>query len=156
VSILSWFGGEFQVFLIAFSRVDHPLCRLGLLVSSHEHQSSVTVLSFLVTNFFVIPGCTNVWFAGVTAWVRHSLQDPHRSLALRLRLPPPQTWKSQNTACTSPSRYNPCADLPSLYNLFSRSRTPSPEPTLTPFLLPSVPRRMVALVVGLKPYCVGP
>ncbi len=47
------------------------------------------------------------------------------------------------------------ADLPSLSNLFSRSRTPSPEPSLTPLPPPPVPRRMVILVVGLKPHRAG-
>ncbi|KAJ3747832.1 hypothetical protein DFH05DRAFT_1391631 [Lentinula detonsa] len=42
--------------------------------------------------------------------------------------------------------------LPSLSNAFSRSRTPSPEPQLTPLPAPPVPRRMVILVVGIKPH----
>ncbi|THH19628.1 hypothetical protein EW146_g1602 [Bondarzewia mesenterica] len=43
-------------------------------------------------------------------------------------------------------------DLPSLSNVFSRSRTPSPEPKLTPLPPPPTPRRLVLLVVGLKPH----
>ncbi|KAG6815870.1 hypothetical protein H0H87_010660 [Tephrocybe sp. NHM501043] len=42
--------------------------------------------------------------------------------------------------------------LPSLSNSFSRSRTPSPEPALTPMPAPSQPRRIVVLLVGLKPH----
>lgn len=42
--------------------------------------------------------------------------------------------------------------LTSLSNMFSRSRTPSPEPTLTALPPPPVPRRMVILVVGIKPH----
>eukprot|EP00914_Ancora_sagittata_P001252 GHVO01003275.1.p1 GENE.GHVO01003275.1~~GHVO01003275.1.p1 ORF type:complete len:181 (+),score=8.76 GHVO01003275.1:684-1226(+) len=36
--------------------------------------------------------------------------------------------------------------------MFSRSRTPSPEPSLTPLPPPPVPRRLVVVVVGLKPH----
>lgn len=43
------------------------------------------------------------------------------------------------------------AKLPSLSNMFARSRTPSPEPALTP-PPPAPPRRLVLLVVGLKPH----
>ncbi|KAG6831469.1 hypothetical protein H0H92_010378 [Tricholoma furcatifolium] len=42
--------------------------------------------------------------------------------------------------------------LPSLSNSFSRSRTPSPEPALTPLPAPPQPRRLVILLVGLKPH----
>jgi hypothetical protein len=42
--------------------------------------------------------------------------------------------------------------VPSLSNIFARSRTPSPEPYLTPLPPPPVPRRMVILVIGLKPH----
>ncbi|KAF8632878.1 hypothetical protein AX17_004725 [Amanita inopinata Kibby_2008] len=42
--------------------------------------------------------------------------------------------------------------IPSLSNFFSRSRTPSPEPALTPLPRPPTPRRLVMLVVGLKPH----
>jgi hypothetical protein len=42
--------------------------------------------------------------------------------------------------------------IPSLSNMFDRSRTPSPEPELAPVEPPPVPRRMVILVVGLKPF----
>ena len=43
-------------------------------------------------------------------------------------------------------------ELSSLSNMFSRSRTPSPEPTLTALPPPPTPRRLVILVVGLKPH----
>ncbi|KAJ3506631.1 hypothetical protein NLJ89_g6768 [Agrocybe chaxingu] len=42
--------------------------------------------------------------------------------------------------------------IPALSNKFSRSRTPSPEPALTTLPPPPVPRRMVILLVGLKPH----
>jgi len=41
--------------------------------------------------------------------------------------------------------------FPSLSNVFSRSRTPSPEPALT-LLAPPIPRRIVILILGLKPH----
>jgi len=42
-------------------------------------------------------------------------------------------------------------NIPRRLNMFSRSRTPSPEPELTPSPVPK-PRRMVILLVGLKPH----
>ena len=42
--------------------------------------------------------------------------------------------------------------LPSLSNMFARSRTPSPAPMLAALPLPPAPRRMVVMVVGLKPH----
>jgi hypothetical protein len=44
--------------------------------------------------------------------------------------------------------------LPSLskFNILARSRTPSPEPTLAPLPAPPVPRRLVILLVGIKPH----
>ncbi|PPQ92130.1 hypothetical protein CVT25_007961 [Psilocybe cyanescens] len=42
--------------------------------------------------------------------------------------------------------------IPSLSTMFSRSRSPSPEPALTPLPHPPTPRRMVVLLVGLKPH----
>ncbi|KAF9446574.1 hypothetical protein P691DRAFT_732953 [Macrolepiota fuliginosa MF-IS2] len=42
--------------------------------------------------------------------------------------------------------------IPALRNHFSRSRSPSPDPELTPLPQPPMPRRMVILVVGLKPH----
>ncbi|KAF7797358.1 hypothetical protein EIP86_008553 [Pleurotus ostreatoroseus] len=46
-------------------------------------------------------------------------------------------------------------EMPHLSNLFSKSRSPSPEPALTPLVPPPVPRRMVIVVVGLKPHRAG-
>lgn len=63
----------------------------------------------------------------------------------------PSEAHSSHFSLSLPSR----ADLPSLSNLFSRSRTPSPEPSLTPLPPPPTPRRMVILVVGLKPHRAG-
>jgi hypothetical protein len=42
--------------------------------------------------------------------------------------------------------------LPSLSNLFARSRTPSPPPALTPLPASPGPRRLVILVLGIKPH----
>ncbi|KAG6917756.1 hypothetical protein DXG01_001161 [Tephrocybe rancida] len=42
--------------------------------------------------------------------------------------------------------------IPSLSNALSRSRTPSPEPVLTPLPAPPAPRRLVIVLVGLKPH----
>jgi len=42
-------------------------------------------------------------------------------------------------------------DIPKL-NLFNRSRTPSPEPQLAALPLPPSPRRLVIIVLGLKPH----
>ncbi|KAF8198573.1 hypothetical protein BJ912DRAFT_30379 [Pholiota molesta] len=42
--------------------------------------------------------------------------------------------------------------LPTLSTVFSRSRTPSPEPALTPLPPPPAPRRLLLTVVGLKPH----
>ncbi|KAF9456868.1 hypothetical protein BDZ94DRAFT_1176728 [Collybia nuda] len=44
--------------------------------------------------------------------------------------------------------------IPSLSNRFNRnqSRSPSPEPALTPLPLPPAPRRMVLMVMGLRPH----
>lgn len=58
--------------------------------------------------------------------------------------PPPESHFSLNLP-----------EMPHLSNLFSRSRTPSPEPTLTPLPPPPTPRRMVIVVVGLKPHRAG-
>ncbi|KAI0342313.1 hypothetical protein BDW22DRAFT_1357636 [Trametopsis cervina] len=65
--------------------------------------------------------------------------------------PSDQPQHTSHFSLSVPSR----ADLPSLSNLFSRSRTPSPEPSLTPLPPPPVPRRMVIIVVGLKPHRAG-
>lgn len=42
--------------------------------------------------------------------------------------------------------------FPVLTKMFGRSRASSPEPALTPLPAPPAPRRMVVLVVGLKPH----
>ena len=42
-------------------------------------------------------------------------------------------------------------EIPKL-KLFNRSRTPSPEPQLVPLPPAPVPRRLVILVIGLKPH----
>ncbi|KAE9398070.1 hypothetical protein BT96DRAFT_921053 [Gymnopus androsaceus JB14] len=63
----------------------------------------------------------------------------------------------QEAAVVTPTPHYSFSDLkdlkiPSLSNVFSRSRTPSPEPQLTPLRAPPVPRRMVIVVVGIKPH----
>ncbi|EIN08796.1 hypothetical protein PUNSTDRAFT_120371 [Punctularia strigosozonata HHB-11173 SS5] len=62
-------------------------------------------------------------------------QDPHKSPSLH--------------ASSAKSSLH----LPSLNrDMFTRSRTPSPEPQLTPLPTPAKPRRLVIVVVGLKPH----
>ncbi|TCD64086.1 hypothetical protein EIP91_004558 [Steccherinum ochraceum] len=56
--------------------------------------------------------------------------------------PPPAT----------PPVNRPGLSAPSISNMFSRSRSSSPEPSLTPLAPPPIPRRLVILVVGLKPH----
>ncbi|KAI0070759.1 hypothetical protein K474DRAFT_1631186 [Panus rudis PR-1116 ss-1] len=41
---------------------------------------------------------------------------------------------------------------PNITNMFSRFRTPSPDPSLTPLPPPAKPRRLLITVVGLKPH----
>ncbi|KDQ60250.1 hypothetical protein JAAARDRAFT_126338 [Jaapia argillacea MUCL 33604] len=43
-------------------------------------------------------------------------------------------------------------NVPSLSNMFTRSRTPSPEPHLAPLPIPPTPRRLALLVLGIKPH----
>ncbi|THH28143.1 hypothetical protein EUX98_g6041 [Antrodiella citrinella] len=43
-------------------------------------------------------------------------------------------------------------EFPYIVNMFPRSRTPSPEPTLTPLPAPPTPRRLILVIVGLKPH----
>ncbi|KAG6889654.1 hypothetical protein C0995_015770 [Termitomyces sp. Mi166 len=64
-------------------------------------------------------------------------------------VPPPQTDSAESKYQSSPSF---SLSLPFLSNTFSRSRTPSPEPALTPLPTPPVPRRLVILLVGLRPH----
>ncbi|TFK47590.1 hypothetical protein OE88DRAFT_1665817 [Heliocybe sulcata] len=61
--------------------------------------------------------------------------------------PPPETEQKPEEHHSSLS-----VKLPNLSNLFERSRTPSPEPALAPPASPPQPRRLVILVVGLKPH----
>ncbi|GLB39280.1 hypothetical protein LshimejAT787_0604420 [Lyophyllum shimeji] len=85
------------------------------------------------------------------------------ALAITLCAPPPQPEEpKQEQAALSPpplkkskstlSLKSPKLSLPSLSNMFPRSRAPSPEPALTPLPAPPVPRRTVILLVGLKPH----
>lgn len=43
-------------------------------------------------------------------------------------------------------------NIPDIKNMFSRSRTPSPEPSLAPVPVPPSPRRLVILLLGIKPH----
>ncbi|KAK7683156.1 hypothetical protein QCA50_013829 [Cerrena zonata] len=68
--------------------------------------------------------------------------------------PPPEEEKPRSDSGSTlslPTR----ADLPNLSKMFSRSRTPSPEPSLTPLPPPPAPRRLILVVVGLKPHRAG-
>ncbi|KAF8067636.1 hypothetical protein FPV67DRAFT_1669527 [Lyophyllum atratum] len=72
------------------------------------------------------------------------------ALAITLCAPPPQSQEPPSP----PEHSKTTLSLPplSLSNMFSRSRTPSPEPTLTALPTPPIPRRLVVLLVGLKPH----
>ena len=75
-----------------------------------------------------------------------TLCDVHQS-------PPLNDKGLNNTSTLGADLQNKGAlSFPSLSNIFSRSRTPSPEPALTPLPAPPTPRRMVILVLGLKPH----
>jgi len=64
----------------------------------------------------------------------------------------PAPSQSADGRAESP-RHLSLPNLPTtLSNMFARSRTPSPEPSLTPLPPPPVPRRLVLVVVGLKPH----
>ncbi|KAI0711337.1 hypothetical protein C8Q76DRAFT_736182 [Earliella scabrosa] len=72
--------------------------------------------------------------------------------------PPPESPEHPQSASDSSHASHPTLknlSLPSLPNLsqaFARSRTPSPEPALASLPPPPQPRRLVVLVVGLKPH----
>lgn len=69
--------------------------------------------------------------------------------------PPALAADSSGNASGSPAgeeAHRGRLSVPSLRHVLNRSRTPSPEPTLTPLAAPPVPRRMVVLLVGLKPH----
>ncbi|KAH9852468.1 hypothetical protein C2E23DRAFT_182495 [Lenzites betulinus] len=61
--------------------------------------------------------------------------------------PPAEESQAPSTSHSSRS-----LNLPNLSNVFSRSRTPSPEPALTPLAPPPTPRRLAIFVVGMKPH----
>jgi len=64
--------------------------------------------------------------------------------------PPEAPSESSTPAPASPKHSS--LSLPSLSHMVQRSRTPSPEPVLTPLPAPPKPRRLVLLVVGLAPH----
>ncbi|KAF4616329.1 hypothetical protein D9613_008638 [Agrocybe pediades] len=66
--------------------------------------------------------------------------------------PPPTTPTPQENAQHGDHINLKTLSLPSISNLLSRSRTPSPEPELASVPQPPVPRRLVILLVGLKPH----
>ncbi|KAF9240481.1 hypothetical protein BU15DRAFT_45880 [Melanogaster broomeanus] len=79
------------------------------------------------------------------------------ALVITLCAPPP-TEHSPGAApgpevATLPTQHSflSISDLPKL-NHFTRSRTPSPEPALAPVLQPPAPRRLLIMVLGLKPH----
>ncbi|KAH7910350.1 hypothetical protein BJ138DRAFT_1153138 [Hygrophoropsis aurantiaca] len=67
--------------------------------------------------------------------------------AIELPTSPP----SPVTAVSTHRDFLSISDLPKLSH-FTRSRTPSPEPTLAPVPQPPTPRRIVVLVLGIKPH----
>ncbi|KIM42125.1 hypothetical protein M413DRAFT_10359 [Hebeloma cylindrosporum] len=68
--------------------------------------------------------------------------------------PPPAAQEPNANQIPEKPEHKHSLSLPSLskFNIHARSRTPSPEPALTPLPPPPVPRRLVILVVGLKPH----
>ena len=68
---------------------------------------------------------------------------------------PPPASSEQSTPTPPPSSHSLSLKLPNLSQTFARSRTPSPEPALAPLPPPPQPRRIVVLVVGLKPHRAG-
>ncbi|OSD08181.1 hypothetical protein PYCCODRAFT_1430340 [Trametes coccinea BRFM310] len=69
---------------------------------------------------------------------------------ISLSKPPPPPPTPDATPARSPAASS--LSLPNLSNVFSRSRTPSPDPALTPLPPPPTPRRLAIFVVGLKPH----
>ena len=71
---------------------------------------------------------------------------------------PPPTAPETSVGQTPEKPQNPehqhALSLPSLskFNILARSRPPSPEPTIAPLPVPPVPRRLVILLVGIKPH----
>ena len=59
---------------------------------------------------------------------------------------------SYHDLLTLPKNIPSLSDLPKLSSVFTRSRTPSPEPQLAAVPVPLTPRRMAIVVVGLKPH----
>jgi len=62
--------------------------------------------------------------------------------------PSPPATPEPRSSLAVPSRI----ELPNISNMFFRSRTPSPEPALTPLPAPPTPRRLVIIVIGFKPH----
>ena len=65
--------------------------------------------------------------------------------------PPPAP---QGCAAPVPEKFHVSLSVSDLrkVNFLNRSRTPSPEPSFAPVPAPPVPRRMVVLILGLKPH----
>ena len=68
--------------------------------------------------------------------------------------PQPAAQETSGDRTSEKPEHKTSLSLPSLskFNILARSRSPSPEPVLAPLPAPPVPRRLVILVVGLKPH----
>lgn len=69
--------------------------------------------------------------------------------------PPPSELQHSDPAPSTGLAHLGSLKLPSLSQTFARSRTPSPEPTLAPVPPTPQPRRIVVVVIGLKPHRAG-
>ena len=89
--------------------------------------------------------------------VGETLMNESASVIALCDAPPPaapETSVGQTTEEPPNPEHKHSLSLPSLskFNILARSRTPSPEPTLAPLPAPPVPRRLVILLVGIKPH----
>ena len=69
--------------------------------------------------------------------------------------PPPSEPQHSDPAPSTGLAHLGSLKLPSLSRTFARSRTPSPEPALAPVPPTPQPRRLVVVVIGLKPHRAG-
>jgi len=85
--------------------------------------------------------------------VGETLMNESASVIVLCDAPPPAGQETTPEKLKNPE-HKSSFSLPSLskFNILSHSRPSSPEPAITPLPVPQVPRRLVILVVGLKPH----